>query len=343
MIFQMEPNSGLDIGTRTVKGVVLKKRGDKMVLTNCFLLDLAKGRGFLPTGEDALTIAGAAVEANNWRNSWVGSLFEDKELITFELTIPKIPEEEIRAAVENELEQKLTFPIEDAVIDFSVSAVNEQSLLVRIFCVKKSFVEKKISLLKSYKLLPDLLLPEAMANLEMLKFNGYLDAPGFYINIDCGESHTTTSLIHNGDLVLSNALWTGSGLVNQKLVDACKVSYEEADSLKVNHNFDEQKSTDVAQCIDDGFSEILIGVHKSIDYYKIRTKGSTIQNILLTGGGSSKTGLDSIIAENFKIPTIVANPLKNIEIFSAKVSPVYIDEISSHLGAAIGLALRGAA
>ncbi len=345
MIFQMEPNSGIDIGTRTVKGVTLHKKGTKMVLSNCFLVDFARGRGFLPGQDDISILAGAAIEANNWKNQWVGSIFDDKEIMVFELTLPNIPDEEIVPAVENEVEQKISFSLEDAQIDYSILNKTEKNIFIRIFCVKKSVVERKLSQLISYQLKPNILVTEAMANLEMLKFNGYLENSGYNILIDLGESHTTTSLALDGELVLSNSLWTGSGLVNQKIVDSCKISYEEADALKINHNFDEQPTTDLqaAKAIDDAYSEILIGVHKSIDYYRIRSKGSNIQNIILTGGGSAKTGLASIVESNFKIPTVNANALKNIEIFSSKSSEENIGELAPHLGAAIGMALRGAA
>lgn len=343
MIFQMEPNSSLDIGSRTVKGITLKKVGDKMHVQDWFLVDMLKGRGLLPKSEEISSLVKAALEANRWNNRWVGALFDDKEVVCFEFSLPKIPENEIRAAVENEMEQKLNYPVSEAIIEFSVIPVSEQNLLVRIYCVKKSLIEEKISTLKSYKLLPDVLVSEAMANLECMKFNGYLDNPGYNILIDLGESHTTTSLILDAELVQSNSLWTGSGLVNQKLVQTCSISYEDADALKINHNFDDEKPTEFSRSIDDAYSEILIGVHKSIDYYKIKSKGSNIQNIFLSGGGSTQSGLASVIEDNFKIQTQVVNPFKNIEIFSAKHDQSNIGELSSYFGAAIGLALRGAA
>lgn len=345
MIFQMEPNSGLDLGTRSVKGVVLKKNGVKIHLANCFLVDFARGRGNLPSVDDTFALAGAAIEANSWKNRWVGSIFDDKEIIIFELTLPKIPEAEILPAVENEVEQKLSFPIEDAQIDYTILSSTEKAIQVRIYCVKKSCVEKKVAQLKAYQLKPALLVSESLANIEMLKFNGYLDSPGFYIHIDFGESHTTTSLIQEGELVLSNSMPIGSGLVNQHLMNACSISYEEAEAIKLSHDFDAQASADaaIAKAIDDAYSEILIGVHKSIDYYRIRSKGNNLQNILLTGGGAAKLGLASIVESNFQVSTLVANPFKNIEIFSAKIPAENLQSISSQLCAAVGLALRGAA
>ena len=348
MIWNREPNSALDIGTRTVKGVTLKKSGNKVILRDHLFVDLLKGRGYLPESQEAEQLVKAVLEASSWRSSWVGSVVQDNQFLTFELNLPKMPENEIRGAIENELEQKINFPLDKAIIEYVVLEDfprNNSPVNVIAYCIKKHLILDQIELLQHLKMRTSLILPEAMANLETIKFNGYLDLPGYSIVVDIGDSHTTTSLIWNQQLLMSNATGIGSGSVNQSLANTNNMTCEDADALKLAHTFEEgtTSSTGIESEIDEAFSGILESIDKTIQYYRTCSKGSAIQGILLSGGGSMKSGLDKIFQENFRIPTTVVNPLRKIEIYQSGDNSDRVAKIAHHLGAAIGLALRGVA
>lgn len=85
--------------------------------------------------------------------------------------------------------------------------------------------------------------------------------------------------------------------------------------------------------------DLVAEVRRSIEYFMSRYQ-SQPDRIVLCGGTAKIPDLDKFFETQLGIPTVVANPMRNIEIFSRGVSEDYLHEVAAVFPVSIGLAIR---
>ncbi len=85
--------------------------------------------------------------------------------------------------------------------------------------------------------------------------------------------------------------------------------------------------------------DLVAEVRRSIEYYMTRYQ-SQPDKVILCGGTAKIPDLDQFFEAQLGIPTVVANPLKTIEVFSRGVSEDYLHEVAAVFPVSIGLAIR---
>jgi type IV pilus assembly protein PilM len=131
-----------------------------------------------------------------------------------------------------------------------------------------------------------------------------------------------------------------TGLLQKEL----GLSFEQAESVKRGMTLPEGVEPRPIQPIIETVSDILaLEVKKTFDFYRttVQESDSTIQKILLAGGGSKLPGLPDFLANRFEIPVEVLDPFRQIEVDARKFDPDYMREIVPEMAVAVGLALRG--
>ena len=122
------------------------------------------------------------------------------------------------------------------------------------------------------------------------------------------------------------------------------LSFEQSESVKRGMPLPEGIEPRPIQPIIEAVSDILaLEVKKTVDFYRATAdeRESSIQKILLAGGGSKLPGLAEYLGRRFEIPVEVFNPFRQIEVDDKKFDPDYMREIVPEMAIAVGLALRG--
>ena len=122
------------------------------------------------------------------------------------------------------------------------------------------------------------------------------------------------------------------------------MSFEQAEGVKRGMPVPDGIEARPIQPIIETVSDILaLEVKKTIDFYRATAAegDTTIQKILLAGGGSKLPGLGEFLSRRFEIPVEVFNPFRQIEVDNKKFDPDYMKEIIPEMAVAVGLALRG--
>jgi len=122
------------------------------------------------------------------------------------------------------------------------------------------------------------------------------------------------------------------------------LSFEQAEGVKRGMPLPDGIEARPIQPIIETVSDILaLEVKKTIDFYRATAAegDTTIQKILLAGGGSKLPGLAEFLSRRFEIPVEVFNPFRQIEVDNKKFDPDYMKEIIPEMAVAVGLALRG--
>jgi len=81
-------------------------------------------------------------------------------------------------------------------------------------------------------------------------------------------------------------------------------------------------------------SEFLEEVRRSIDFF--RSRGGSIDRILISGGGAKLRGLSEYLSEALQLPCDSYDPLRRLNINVRKVAPEFIDEHRQQFAVAVG-------
>jgi type IV pilus assembly protein PilM len=333
---------GLDIGSRTLKGLKLKKKSGKIVLDRFFFYDLAENNDEFPIISNLGDSLKAIVEVNGLAGTSVNLSLNENDVLIFDLDLPIMPEADLAAAIANEIEQRISFPITEASIGHSVLARGEK-LTIKAFCVRIDDIKKNLVLLHDSLLQPESMEVATLSNIAMLEFNGYLDAESYTALIDLGETKTSTALLKGGKLIATNSIPISLGTINSRLKQASNVIYMDAENIKKSVTAKERENGAAQEIVESVYVEILKELQRGIEFFQMTTNEQPIQKIFAIGGGSQYGSLLSAIQASCGIDTIAANPFRNIEIFTKSKSEkqnLAIGSLAPHMGTAVGLALR---
>lgn len=340
-----KPVLGVDLGTRTIKGVKLKKdKNGGLRLAGHFFQDLAHSSDQFPANSNRDESFKAAIEVHKLGSSPASTAVPDAEVLTFSFELPEMTAKEMEQAVPQEVAEQSQLPIEEYVCDY-VSKQKESNQEIKAYCVKRELIVKQMDMLKSAGLKPKTIETEMMAITAMLEFNDYLNPEEVTLALDLGESRLTSGLIVDGELVLTKTESQSIGLVNRTLQQRFQISYDEAEKIKNQYDFiavGGGESSEVSQLMDEVFTQLVKTIKDLIDFYRECPESfGRLDRILLVGGGTQIKNIAKIHETFFKIPTTVVNPFRNIEILSQD-NPELNDEIvqlAPFMGTAVGLAL----
>lgn len=340
---------GIDIGKRSIKGVLLSKKGTEVFLDDYLYFDLQETNN-MPTNQDQqLTFLSALVDGVGLKDQMVAASVDDKEVQILNLSMPKMPENELTLAIKNEIEAKTGINAADVSMDYLISNQlvknGAHNLSLNVFFSRLETIKEHVKMLETAHLRPVSLESSMQSTVEMLRFNEYVRPSDTHVVVDIGEFHTSLGLVVNGNLVQMNTLRQGSGDINEKLMERFRCNYKESELMKLSFKIEKEESntTDiVSKVIEEGYYQLIVGIHDTIAYYRASHKDSLIMNVILTGGGAQKEGLAEMIEQGTNIPTELANPLRKIQIFhNSDPSHEKLPQLGAYLHSAIGLALRG--
>jgi len=94
----------------------------------------------------------------------------------------------------------------------------------------------------------------------------------------------------------------------------------------------------------DTVSDILaLEIQKTMDFYRatVEEGETTVEKIMISGGGSKLKGLVEYLSKRFEMPVEMFDPFRKIKIDARSFDPEYMREIVPEMAIAVGLALRG--
>jgi type IV pilus assembly protein PilM len=339
MIFKRRKHVlGLDIGQRSVKGVILSKHGGEVTLDHYFYVDLQESAG------DKANLLADLVEGAGFRGSPVASAIEDRELQLITLNMPNLPQDELHKAVLNELEVQLGQSATDLAVDYSFTAPGSGGLGVHAYYTKMQTVRDHLAMLESARLKPVAVESALLASLEAARFNGYVPEQETCLLVDVGHSHTSVGLIAGGELVQFNTIRVGSGDINQSLMQQFGCDFQNSELRKLSYRMEKEEGVEgdpETKAIEQGYYQIILGIHDTAVYFKASRKTQAIQSVILAGGGLLNESAAGLIGQSLGLPVSIVDPLRKIQIFGKGGGDrEALPRISPILHVAVGLALR---
>ena len=340
------PAIGLDISDRSLKYVGLRRFGKNIRLA-------AFGRKDIPPG---MIEAGQIKKQNEFaeflkyfrkeikNNRLIAALPEEKTFIGT-IQLPPMKEEEIRGALELQLEEHIPLQIKEAIFDYEVALEAEPQSRLDI-----SFAAVDGGLAKSYRdVLTSAGFTPFVFETEPHALTRALIRPEekrAQMVIDFGKTRTSFFISDGVRIKISSTIKVAGETLDLAISKVFSVSPEEGRRLKNEKGLLKTKENEKF------FSAILPVVSaikgeagRHLSYWKSHAPGGEgtnkeIENIILCGGDSNLKGLSEYLAAELGAVVQLGNPWINVASFEDYVPEIELRE-SQIYATAIGLALRG--
>lgn len=86
--------------------------------------------------------------------------------------------------------------------------------------------------------------------------------------------------------------------------------------------------------------ELATELRRSLDYYRSRAQGRSVDRVLLTGGGALLPNFAQFLQNELQVPVAVADPLAQVTVSAKRYDPAYLQTVAPTFAVAMGLAVR---
>jgi type IV pilus assembly protein PilM len=346
---------GIDVGTKSVKAVVLEKEDDKIVLKN---YSIARTK-------DSLIEVGQTGVINNFTGGVVkgalnrAGIKRDKVnvaipsftslIITIE--VPRIADKEFEKAIRGEVSKYIPVKIDEVVYDWQIidedklkdnvdentssrrQQQGEGMVKILVIAVMKEISGKYGQVFSANDLEINLLEIDSISLTRALTKN----KKGVYLILDIGHETTNILIASNAGVLMNRTISIGGDKMTQVIADSMKIDFARAEQLKKDQGVNVSTSGQQGGVLATVLSMIADEVKKTVGLFQDDFKDIEIKGVLLAGGTASMIGLRDLIQKQTGIETRVGNALEGIA-FRAEIKDVLLQHAST-LSIAIGLAL----
>lgn len=322
---------GLDIGNYNLKIVEVEKKETEVSILNAKIVDIRQAKNISEVIKDEFGQLRISAKKANISIS-------GEDVVARYLSLPKMTGEELKKAMDFELEDHIPFKPDEVYTDYHVlgdEANSKNRMRVFLVATKKNLIDEKIKLLRQAGLEPEIITTDALALKNIFYFN-YPD-----------KNEANIALLNIGDKI-TNLLITremvpyfvrdsrfGGEAITTLLQTKTQLDIKAVEEIK--HNF-QNVSKDLMQSIKATLGNLLNEIFVSLDFYENLTE-QRIDEIYLSGGTAQLVGLKEFLTGYLNLPIFSLDTLKNFS-FPSGVSKEKITEISAYLAVALGLALE---
>ncbi|MCB0218052.1 MAG: type IV pilus assembly protein PilM [Chrysiogenetes bacterium] len=351
MLFGKSKNViGLDIGTSSVKAVVLKptKKGYK-------LLKL----GIKPLPSEAI-VDGAIMNASAVADTILELVAElkikEKEVATSvsghsviikKINLPFMDSEQLQESIKYEAEQYVPFDINDVNLDFQILSREPDeggNMDVLLVAAKRDLINDYTAVVAEAGLNAAIIDIDAFTLENMYEVNYEINEGEIVALVNIGAAVTTINVVQSGVSVFTRDVATGGNILTEEIQKQLNVSYEEAETLKVGKRADEAGDEvipqEVSNIINTVVDQVVGDVQKSIDFFLATAADQAISKVYLAGGSCKIPGLARALQERINIPVELANPFNSVQFDEKEYSTEYLAEVGPQAAVAVGLAVR---
>jgi type IV pilus assembly protein PilM len=233
---------------------------------------------------------------------------------------PRMPGKELKEALMWEVKRQMPYPLENAVLDY-VTTESGNQVAVTFAASEKRYAEGHIEPLRVAGLDVVAVDINPLCIMRTLKHS----TAGNVVVIDIGALSTEIHIIKNGVLRITRTVGTGGDRIKKRL---------ELDGMS-EAEAEKQLREGSKETLSAPLSELSLELFRSIDYYKVNFKETTINEIIITGGPSMNPAIKGFFADTFGLPVSVNDPFAGLKLADEGMRP-----LGPLFSIAVGLARR---
>jgi len=342
---------GIDISDRSIKALLLRKESGGKIVADAFsYLSIEEGvieNAQILDEEKLATIINELFEKGQPhsipKDKILVSLPDSKAFIkTFKVDI-SLKDQPLEDKIRELSAESIPFEPEALYFDFEEVGIDKEKGEKEILFVgsPKEAVDKYVEVFKKIGL-ENVIFDIESASLARALL-GKEDESSSVLILDMGARTTNLNLIDKGKICLNLTFPSGGNQLTKKIATNLKLSFEEADRLKMSLGLDKKSGENNISPIINSFCTPLIeNIKQESSYYEKRT-GRKIETMIICGGSSLMTGIDACLEEKTGLKVKRIDPWIKWQIeISQESDKIYFRKEAPVLYAnVIGLALRG--
>ncbi len=349
---------GLDLSDLSCKIAKLKKtsRGAELVSFG----DFAIPQGLIEQGEikkeDELvkTIKTALLKVQGQKLATpyvVASLPEEKAFLQV-IQLPPMKKEEVRSAVNFEIENYIPYSPETVYIDSKIVPPIKNHLNhidVLLAALPRKTVDSYVSLMSKAGLIPVVFEIESLASARALIPQEVSQFP--MLLVDLGATRTSFIVFAGFSLRFTASIAISSLQMSLAIAKTMNVDPPKAEELKMRYGLQDRETNEgkqVFEALVPPLVDLKEQIKKYADYYEVHAahqhlsvQERKIKKILLTGGGANLKGLAGFLEKELITEVVLGNPWVNISPQPFLKLPPLPLPLALQYSTALGLALRG--
>jgi len=341
------PVLGIDVGNSQIKMVEVVPGQPPRVLRYAVV---PTPRGSVENGliRDAGALSAAiseAVSRGGFTTRRAATTLTGQNLMLRKLTLPPMPKQELRAAIDWQIEQVLQLNREDTLTDFAVmpARAGEPNTLILVAMQREpiiNFVDFMTN--AGFEIIRVDIEPLAMFRSALLATQSQVKR-GTHVVLDFGAGTTNLSVFREGVLQTARVIALGGNQLTRAIMVEHQLDFEQAEKEKIEHGLtpDCPYFSLLAPVRDRLFGEI----NTTVNFYLTENKGVTIDTVQVAGGNSLLPFFTAQLEESIRhavrsdqkdFRVNITNPLTRM---AHGVSAEDLDWCGASLCVAIGLAL----
>ena len=344
---------GIDIGTTAVRAVEVRDaETDNPVLLRC--LEQPLPFGAVSRGE----VLEPAVVGATLKRLWSTGGFTSKDVIlgmgyhrmvVRNLTVPSMSLRRIRESLPFQVQDLLSFPTADALLDFypikevESEGESEPQISGLLIAATKDVVQSHIKAARLAGLRT--LNVDIMAFARSRAIHRGVATPGVIAQIDIGGGSSSVLVSSDGVPQFVRVIPAGGNQLTKALRVRLGIDEEAADALKETLGLSgvvPPHDAIAATVIRDVTAELLESLRNTLAYFTNNWPELPIDRIVLMGGGARLTGFSTALGDLTGFPVVPAEPFAELE-FGPDVNAAQLHNSEGAFVAALGLALGGKA
>ena len=342
---------GLDIGTNSIKLVVMDKSGGRMRPLRIVKQDIyhepenydpegPKRSVAVPALADTFKLAG--MNPRKVRNLYTaigGAQVSAKEIASVHLD-----DEEMASAMLLEARKHIPLDGSSTIIDYQILGEHPKEtdkVRVLIAATTTKLFENHAEILRDLEMKPGVMDIDQLAAINSYTSFNELPDEGVVVFVNSGTRKTNLTVMGRSDLFFTREIAIAGHAFTEELMKKFGINYAEAEKVKITQGMNpdlEIKSGDgeaafkmAAKSIIDRLGE---EINRSLRYYVKESGQSYFTQIILTGGSAALKGMDEMLSQKFNLPVKVYDP------FAAMGEPAN-GNYGPQFAVAVGLAMRG--
>ncbi|HAS84947.1 MAG TPA: hypothetical protein DCS23_02665 [Candidatus Yonathbacteria bacterium] len=352
---------GIDIGSSSIKVVLLEKVEEKIVLKNYGEIALGPRAGAgvgqatnLPPEKVAEALRDLLKESGiTARHTLIAIPFSASLLAVVEL--PDVGKKDLDSMIPLEARRYIPVPITEVSLDWwvipkrkperepMVNASPDTAKIVGSIEVIIAAIHNEV--IKKYELVKrSAQIPGEASHFEIEIFSTLRSVVGSDMSpilvVDIGAGSTKLAIINEGVVRGSHVISVGGQDITLGLSRSQAITFDKAEEIKCRVGMTgDAEGRDVSAVSELLLANIMNEAARFVENYEHK-HNTKLEKIILVGGGARLKGIEKIVTKNFKnIPIAIGDPFSRVD------SPAFlastIKEISPNFAVAVGIALKG--
>lgn len=333
-MFKAKGSIGLDIGAGSIKMVELRRKGEAIELVKACLVEIPIDPANKKANrQQVVREALRKVLDQGAKGKLVAIATPSQSVYIRYLKLPPVDVSRINQIINYEAQQQIPIPIQEVIWDYQILRSKDISeTKVALVAMKTELVNDLLSQVRAWQVEPEVIDYNPFASYNCLKFNQQLMDEETSVLMGIGASSTNLSIEWEGSLCWTRSIPLGGNDITAAIQKKFDLGFAQAEKLKR----DDAVDGGVQEAIGGLLTRLVNQVERSLTFFRAEMGGTTINQVLLTGGGAKFTNLDKFLESKLGVKVKMASPLKNIVLSNGFDYPG--QEVS--FAVAIGLALR---